>query len=445
VTEFEAPIEIEFSNPSGTPAIPSHSSDGTAWETISPLGGPLDAGQAGFTRSGSSVHVWTRHLTYFGLMLDSGAPTEPRDLAGVVAYDGLTLRWVPGTDASGQIGNVLLLVNGEEYREFGPTEYEAKLGAFAAGDTRTFTLVQKDAAGNKSRQTPPLRAVPPLAGRTLSDARSALGASGFTVGTVRETTATTAPPGTVVAPADVRLALAGTPVDLVVARGAAAPETRLAFSIAASKRIVLKRTTTIAVRINLTKPAQVTATLRDSKKKRLYSWKLRAKTGANVVKLRLPRQIRRPGTYRLTWVARSGTETISRTVRVELVGRKIAQVRPKRDQVEIVLAGETPSGDGLEPGRNGTPRRLTSVSGADQAFELVNSSSRQRTVVVVDADAYGTRFVRDLRSVFPSVRVIAISREPATRALALRAGAVRALPRSAPPSRLAKAIAVAAS
>ena len=59
----------------------------------------------------------------------------------------------------------------------------------------------------------------------------------------------------------------------------------------------------------------MTVTLRNAKQRRLHTWKLRVKAGANIVRLRLPKQIRRPGTYSLTWVARSGTETISRTIR----------------------------------------------------------------------------------------------------------------------------------
>jgi hypothetical protein len=447
VTQFAAPIEVVFSNPSGAPVIPAHSPDASAWQPIGPLGGALGAGQDGFTRSGSDVHVFTRHLTYFGLMRDDSAPTAPRDFAGLVADDGLTLRWASGTDASGQLGNFVLFVNGEAYRVFGPTEFEAKLGDFSGADTRTFTLAQLDAAGNISPQTPRLRAVPPLGGVTLERARAALGAAGFAVGKVTEVTSPTAVPGTVVAPADARLEFTTTPIDLAVARGAAAPQTRLAFSVAAAKKLKLapKRATTIAVRINVTKPAAVTATLRDAKKRRLFSWKLSVKAGANVVKLRLPQQIRRPGTYSLTWVARSGTETVSRSVRFTLVGPEIAQVRPKRDQVEIVLAGETPAGDDLEPGRDGTPRRLLSTGGVDETFALVTVSRRARTVVVVDADRYGTRFVADLRAVFPSVRVIALSREPATRALALRAGALRVLPRDTPTARLERAIVAAAS
>ena len=202
VTSFDAPIEILIPNPSGEPTLPATSQDGATWRTLPALGGTtLPSGrQDGWYRDGAGVHILTRHLTWYALVRDGEAPTEPRDLAGVVADDGLTLRWAPGSDASGQLGNVILLVNGESYREFGPTEFEAKLGAFEAGDTRSFTLVQKDAAGNVSRQTAALRALPVLAGMTLAEATAALGAAGFAVGNVTESTTALVVPGTVVEP-----------------------------------------------------------------------------------------------------------------------------------------------------------------------------------------------------------------------------------------------------
>jgi hypothetical protein len=171
---------------------------------------------------------------------------------------------------------------------------------------------------------------------------------------------------------------------------------------------------------------------------------LNGKPGANIAKFRLPARVR-PGTYTLTWVARAAGETVSRTLKVSLVTARSANAKPKPNEIELVLSGQTPAGEKLRPGRDGTPRRLVSVAGVDQTFDVVSASGRKLTVVVVDADAYGTRIVADLRTVFPSVRVVAVSGEPATRALALRAGAVRALPRSVSRGRLAKAVAAAAS
>ena len=204
----------------------------------------------------------TRHLTWFALPLDNQAPTAPRDLAGVVAADGLTLRWLPGTDSSGQLGNLLLYVNGEAYREFGPTEFEAKLGAFDAGDSRSFTLVQQDAAGNSSPPSAALRAVPVLAGKSLEQAAAALAASGFALGTVSEeaVAAVVARNGR---PADraARSPLAATAIDLVVARGALRPRRRSSSSRSRRRRSWSCRSGRRSpARIKASKPADVTAT-----------------------------------------------------------------------------------------------------------------------------------------------------------------------------------------
>jgi hypothetical protein len=288
--------------------------------------------------------------------------------------------------------------------------------------------------------------VPQLTGKSLADATAALGAAGFALGSVREEPIATVAPGTVVGPAELRLALESSAIDLVVARGVASPETKLVFSVAGSKKLTLKKTqpTTIAARIKVSRPANVTATLYSAKKQRLYTWRLKVKAGANVVKLRLPPQIRRPGTYTLTWVARSGTQTVRRTVKVTLVGPKLTQVKPKREEIEIVLAGEQPAKGVLQPGLSGTGARIVATATPDQTFALTASTAHNIGVVVVDVDAYGLGFVSDLRTVFPSLRLIAIAREPATRTLAVRAGAVLALPRNTPAKQLAKAIATIA-
>ena len=143
---------------------------------------PPAAEPDGFHGDTAAATVLTHHLTFFGLKVDDGPPTPPRHIAGVVASDGLTLRWIPGTDASGQLGNVLLYVNGEHYRTFGPRQYETKMGPFTPGDSRIFTLVQLDAAGNRSAHGEELRAVPPLVGMSRDQAVAALAAAGFELG-----------------------------------------------------------------------------------------------------------------------------------------------------------------------------------------------------------------------------------------------------------------------
>jgi hypothetical protein len=287
--------------------------------------------------------------------------------------------------------------------------------------------------------------VPQLAGKGLADATAALVAAGFVLGRVVEEPSATALPGTVLGPSELRLALESTEIDLVVARGVTAPETKLVFSVAGSKRLAVRKATTIAARIKVSRPADVTATLYSASKQRLYTWRVKVKAGANVVKLKLPAEIRRPGTYSLTWVARSGTQTVRHTVALTLVGPRLAQVTPKRGVIEIVLAGEEPATGAVQPALSGTRARVVAMANPDQTFALTASTARNVGVVVVDVDAYGLGFVSDLRTVFPSLRLLAIAREPATRALAVRAGAVLALPRDTPARQVAKAIAAIAA
>ena len=398
VTEFGAPIEIVISNPAGGPVIPATSPDGAPggrsrrWRRA--------AQRDGFSRNGSDVHVWTRHLSYFGLMLDGEAPTEPRDLAGVVADDGLTLRWIPGTDASGQIGNVTLYVNGEPYREFGPTEFERSWARSppatrAASRWRRRTRPATSAA--RRRRFGRCRCSP----ASRSPRRRALGAAWFTLGSVTETIEPTVPPGTVVEPAGIRLALASSPIDIVVARGVTAPQTRLAFSIAGSKRITLKKATTFAVRIKVSEAGagdghaprreaaaapHLEASRQGGRERRQSACGSRADPAARHVLADLgcavgygddqPHDPADPGRAGArTGSAERGTDR-RRARRRDRARRRPAAGRPGRPAASV-------------------------AAGVDHAYSLLASAGQGVDLVVVDADAYGARLVSDLRAVFP--------------------------------------------
>jgi DNA-binding NarL/FixJ family response regulator len=88
---------------------------------------------------------------------------------------------------------------------------------------------------------------------------------------------------------------------------------------------------------------------------------------------------------------------------------------------------------------------VVAQAGLEQTFNLAASESHNVGLVVVDVDVYGVGFISDLRTVFPAIRVIAVATQPADRVRALRAGAVRALPRQTTSRQLAKVIAVISS
>ena len=77
----------------------------------------------------------------------------------------------------------------------------------------------------------------------------------------------------------------------------------------------------------------------------------------------------------------------------------------------------------------------------DGAFDLSASSTRDVRVVVVDTRVYGLQLVRDLRTVFPRLRIVAIATDRRLELRALKAGADDALPPTATPAEVARAAA----
>jgi hypothetical protein len=187
----------------------------------------------------------------------------------------------------------------------------------------------------------------------------------------------------------------------------------------------------MAARVLVTRAAQVTAQLISPRHVRLYTWHYKVRAGRTILKLRIPRQVRRPGIYTLRWTARAGRETATRTVRFRLVG-----VRPPLQKMEIVLAGTAAKGVGGSLGK----QKVTVVTSADPAFDAAANRNRDVRVIVVDADELGVSTVHDLHVVFPSVKIVALAAGPKTMAAALKAGATVVLPRTTPPATLAKII-----
>jgi hypothetical protein len=179
--------------------------------------------------------------------------------------------------------------------------------------------------------------------------------------------------------------------------------------------------------VKLTKEAYVTAKLFAPSKKLVQSWRLHLKAGATIVKLRLNEKRLAPGTYTLAWYARSGKETTHRTQRVRIgAGTGAAKA------VDVVL---TLKGAPTREPQSRGPVRHIYAAGVDQTYSVAAGSANAR-LIVVDADVYGLGLVRDLRAVFPNVRIVVLSSKPATIAAAQRAGATLALSKSLPQTKL---------
>jgi hypothetical protein len=400
-----------------------------------PSPGTLPAGwDDGFWTDASGFHILTRHLSLFALLRDLAAPNAPQNVRGFLGSNGLTLRWEPGADNSGTYDFVTVFSDSTDAGHYGIDYTTASIDGWTVGDPRVFRLRETDLAGNESDLTRPLVPVPSLIGKTPDQAAALLTPLGFTVGTL--TTGGTGPAGTITGPAGLVLAEQGSAIDLTVAPGGTL--TRLVFKVVTAPKVRPAARTRIAARVSLTRAARVTAELFDPRHAKLYTWRFTVKAGRTIVKLRLPRQVRRTGVYSLRWTARSGGETIVRRMSIRLVGTEKGSAAAPVQPVEVVLAG--PATRGLA-GRFATRRtKLVSASGVEPTFDAAASRRSDVRVIVIDVDAFGIGIVRDLHTVFPSVRIVALASTPRLLAGSLSAGAAIALPRATPPATVARVI-----
>jgi len=436
---FAKPLELIFSGEASHGGVVPGTFENGSWRPLPRLARPgtLPEDQSdGFWRDGDSFHVLTRHLTLWAILADSQPPQAPQDLRGTVGADGLTLHWRAGADNSGLVDEVTLFVNGERYAGFDGAATETKIGAFTADDGRVFTWRERDAAGNQSALTPGLRALPELAGKSLAEAQRALAARGFKIGAVSEKPST-AEPGTVIEPAGVALALEGSSVKLVVAAGARA-QTKFVFGAVGTKRLDRTKRAYIGVRLTSSRAATVRATLIGPTGKRLYTWRLRARAGASIVRLRLPRTVRKPGAYRVVLAASAGGQTVRRTIAVRFLTPKQVRTAP-RGTSDVVLAGPAATRAGVANGLKGRGTRPFRTN-LDGSYKLTGAYRRNVQVVVVDVDRLGLGLVRGLRTVFPTVRIVALSNNRGVLARAKKAGANLAFARSTPDPKVVRTV-----
>ena len=430
---FDAPLQITMADPTGGTAIPATSENGT-WRLIPKLGQPgvlPDNQPDGYYRDENGIHVLTHHLSQFTLVRDIELPAAPRDFSAVVAADGLTLRWAPGMEQN-RIQNFVLYVDGQPYRYFGATEFEAKLGTFTADDTRTFAITEVNTAGISSAPTTPLVAVPPLTGLDVQAATAALAVRGFTVGKQVPVVAASAPAGTVVGPTGVQLLPAGSLVDLQVAADTVPRQAQFVLRIAVQKRVRLT-TNALVARIQSTLPARIAATLDAAGFRRIQRWHFTMNAGSSLHTLTLRNRLA-PGTYTMYWLGRTADGSSYRTQQTLLVIGKGAKAHTAKPAQIILTVG---------PATTKTAQRTMQSVGQtieatpEQAFDL--AASHDASVIIVDADKYGVKLVRQLSAVFPTTYVVALSKSPVTLEAIRREHAI-AVPASTPPAKIAKLV-----
>jgi hypothetical protein len=278
-----------------------------------------------------------------------------------------------------------------------------------------------------------MRAVPAVAGLSVKDATAALAARTFKVGRLVPVVAPNVPAGTVVGPTDVRVLQEGSTVDLQIATPTV-PRSTFAFSVASAPR-VRGTNHTLFGRILLTEPARVDVTLDARPYVRIQRWHLlHVNAGATIVKLTLRKPLH-PGTYRLYWRATGdSTHTVQRRVTPLTIIPPHAAPHAAAPPEIVVLSDTGRTAQAISKPKKGRIRKLT----PEQAYLF--ATYHDVSVIVLDADTYGVALIKNLRTVFPSTAVIAISKNPQTLATVARLGAI-AVPANVPTSKLAALIA----
>jgi hypothetical protein len=285
-----------------------------ALATWSPSSLPVDGlyyWQARSRDSSGNVSAWTASRT---LHLDRVAPGKPVNFNGQVAFDGLTLRWSAPDD---NVANYVVFVDGSAWKNLGSTEFEVKMGAFDSGDTRSFSVVAVDLAGNVGTMSSVLVGVPNLVGLTWPQALGATTARGL--GLKRNAVFFAAIPMVVAKqePPAPALTERGTPVVVTMSPASGAP---LAVKVKPG-RFVCAAGSVLRLRIDLSGAARVRSRLLNGRGrivKRGQLGKLRA--GTNMVRIKLPAGLRR-GAYRLLLDATGEAGTVHALVRVTVGSR----------------------------------------------------------------------------------------------------------------------------
>lgn len=374
---------------------------------------------------------------------DLTPPSAPHNFHGNVHSDGLVLYWDPATDVGSGVAHYFLWINGQLAQTFGFTEFQAgPFGDFSSTDTRVFQVDANDAADNVGPFSPALTGVPLVTGSSLDDAKSSLLARGFNVGTVTEA-ASPVQPGMVIAqsPSSPSVAPVGSAVDLVVSKQGG--QAALVMNVAAAHRILLSQRNFIAVRVELSLPSSVTSTLYDPRGRRIARWhRDGVEAGATILQLTLPKAVTRTGVYRLVVRADAAGQTVTRAIRITLVGRTTAKVGPVKkhpnSRLEVALVNGPDIRSALSMDLDHRLRFLY-VQGT-KVFGVAAAPASNVGVAVIDLDGAGSDIVHDLKLVFPELRVIAIASSASQAAQARAAGASIVFTKPVSPAVLAAAI-----
>ena len=276
------------------------------WSPATPLADGLWYWQVRSVDAAGNASAWSPVRV---LHVDTTPPKAPK-LTGDVGPEGLTLHIGAPND---NVANYVLYVDGVAAKNLATSETNVNMGPFGENDTRTFSVLAIDTAGNVGAMSHVLVGVPNLAGLDWSHALSATSARGL--GLQRDAVAFGSIPMFVTSqtPAVPAVIEEGTPVLVTMAAAEGSP---LAVRVRPGA-VSCHRTCLLQLRVELSSPALVRSRLVGGGRvlKRNLLGTLHA--GANTVRVRLPHRLAR-GAYRLIFDASGDGRTAHAFVRVKV-------------------------------------------------------------------------------------------------------------------------------
>ncbi|HEY3922171.1 MAG TPA: SwmB domain-containing protein [Gaiellaceae bacterium] len=410
VHTFSSALTITFPNAAPSDLPVDSDDNGTTWSYIQPCddSGQIPSGMTDcYAWSNNVLTVWTMHLTLFALAGDHTPPTSPALAAGLSGGQ-LVLRWQPATDNTGRIQYYSIWEDGQVIQVFGGSTFEYYPGTQVDGDTHVYGIQAIDFSGNGSQLSDQVTGVPNVDGLSLQQARTLLASRGFAVGNLTNASSS----GAVVSqsPAAPGYAVVGSPIDLTLGGVLRAP---LAFHVVGSKRINLKTRDYAAVQVQVNLSSTIVATLALNHHT-VATWTRNVKPGTWILRYTLPKRIA-DGQYKLTVAATTSNDRKASTIGVNIKhGRILLGGKAK----VLVVAGGSPK----TTIKVKVPKAKVQNTAKDNVFNTT-FWSRNVAVVVVDIDRQGLAIVHNLHTVFPQVRIVAVTKDPSKLVKARRFGA----------------------
>ena len=300
---------------SGTTGTLVNGGTGT-WSPSFTLGDGLYYWQARSVDSVGNQSGWSAMRVFH---VDTHAPGQPLNFHGTVGTEGLVLRWDPPDDA---IANYVLFVDGAPWKNFGSTEFEAKMGPYETGDSRTFSLVAVDLAGNVGATSPVLVGVPDLVGLTWREALGITSARGLAL---RRRQPLFAVPMRVETQEPAAPAVAERGSSVLVTLKAA----RLAIQVK-PRRLACAAGSVVRLQVELSARASVRNRLLNGRGRVVQRGKAKMfRAGTTKIRVKLPRSLRR-GAYRLTFDAAGEGGQAHASVRVKVGAKRCPAVTKRR-------------------------------------------------------------------------------------------------------------------